>query len=222
MVEPASSSLKRLPLSTAWLLRRSRQPVLHCKQSYLLHHLEREGETPLLLSKKGWSSPRRRSTSRPPPLLPRSTADPPPLLPPRPRRQSEHCSSSGQRVKTTKSTQWKKARSQVARCPKAPKKTSEEPKTSPQAGRQLLTLKKLIDGYSAEATLPARRTKSRGDLRKHPQVKERRRLNRSKNSLKEKHPRMMKEHQKCKKKNYFSLEKDMLLKLQQRKLKKQE
>merc|ERR1711874_644880 len=30
----------------------------------------------------------------------------------------------------------------VARCPKAPKKTSEEPKTSPQAGRQLLTLKK--------------------------------------------------------------------------------
>merc|ERR1711948_93119 len=132
-------------------------------------------------------------------LLPRSTADPPPLLPPRPRRQTEHCSSSGQRVKTTKSTQWKKARSQVARCPKAPKKTPEEPKTSPQAGRQLLTLKKLVDGYSAEATLPARRTKSRGDLRKHPQVKKRRRLNRSKNSLKEKHPRMMKEHQKCKK-----------------------
>jgi len=31
---------------------------------------------------------------------------------------------------------------------------------------------------------------------------------------------MMKEHQKCKEKNYFSLEKDMLLKLQQRKLKK--
>jgi len=30
----------------------------------------------------------------------------------------------------------------VVRCPKAPKKTSEEPKTSPQAGRQLLTLKK--------------------------------------------------------------------------------
>lgn len=53
MVEPASSSLKRLPLSTAWLLRRSRQPVLHCKQSYLLHHLEREVETPLLLSKQG-------------------------------------------------------------------------------------------------------------------------------------------------------------------------
>merc|ERR1712060_471525 len=132
----------------------------------------------------------RRSTSRPPPpLLPRSTADPPPLLPPRPRRQTEHCSSSGQRVKTAKSTQWKKARSQVARCPK----------TSPQAGRQLLTLKKLVDGYSAEATLPARRTKSRGDLRKHPQVKKRRRLNRSKNSLKEQHPRMMKEHQKCKK-----------------------
>jgi hypothetical protein len=103
-------------------------------------------------------------------------------------------------VKTTKSTQWKKARSQVARCPKAPKKTPEEPKTSPQAGWQLLTLKKLFDGYSAEATLPARRTKSRGDLRKHPQVKKRRRLNRSKNSLKEKHPRMMKEHQKCKKK----------------------
>jgi hypothetical protein len=72
-----------------------------------------------------------------------------------------------------------------------------------RAGRQLLTLKKLFDGYSAEATLPARRTKSRGDLRKHPQVKERRRLNRSKNSLKEKHPRMMKEHQKCKKKELF-------------------
>merc|ERR1712018_606179 len=156
-------------------------------------------------------------------LLPRSTADPP-LPPPTPRRQkSEHCSSSRQRVKTTKSTQWKKARSQVARCPKAPKKTPEEPKTSQaQAGRQLLTLKKLIDGYSAEATLPARRTKSRGDLRKHPQVKKRRRLNRSKNSLKEKHPRMMKEHQKCKKKNYFSLEKDTLLKLQRRKLEKKQ
>merc|ERR1711988_1778947 len=132
-------------------------------------------------------------------LLQRSTADPPPLPPPPRRQKSEHCSSSGRRVKTTKSTQWKKARSQVARCPKAPKKTPEEPKTSPQAGRQLLTLKNLIDGYSAEATLPARRTKSRGDLRKHPQVKKRRRLNRSKNSLKEKHPRMMKEHQKCKK-----------------------
>ena len=144
MVEPASSSLKRLPLSTAWLLRRSRQPVLHCKQSYLLHHLERERLTRLLLSKKGWSSPRRRSTSPPPLLLPRSTADPPPLLPPRPRRQTEHCSSSGRRVKTTKSTQWKKTRSQVARCPKAPKKTPEEPKTSPQAGRQLLTLKKTL------------------------------------------------------------------------------
>merc|ERR1712014_551549 len=142
-------------------------------------------------------------------LLPRSTADPPPLPPPTRRQTSEHCSSSRQRVKTTKSTQWKKARGKVARCPKkAPKKTPEEPKTSQaQAGWQLLTLKKLIDGYSAEATLPARRTKSRGDLRKHPQVKKRRRLNRSKNSLKEKHPRMMKEHQKCKKKNYFSLEK---------------
>jgi len=31
---------------------------------------------------------------------------------------------------------------------------------------------------------------------------------------------MMKEHQKCKEKNYFSLEKDTLLKLQPRKLKK--
>merc|ERR1712141_950276 len=82
----------------------------------------------------------------------------------------------GQRVKTTKSTQWKKARSQVARCPKAPKKTPEEPKTSPQAGRQLLTLKKLVDGYSAEATIPARRTKSRGDLRKHPQVKKKKKI----------------------------------------------
>merc|ERR1712013_775724 len=92
-----------------------------------------------------------------------------------------------------------KARSQVASCLKAPKKKPEEPKTSQaQAGRQLLTLKKLFDGYSAEATLPARQTKSRGDLRKHPQVEKRRRLNRSKNSLKEKHPRMMKEHQKCK------------------------
>merc|ERR1711874_235396 len=50
----------------------------------------------------------------------------------------------GQRVKTAKSTQWKKARSQVARCPKAPKKTPEEPKTSPQAGRQVLTLKKTL------------------------------------------------------------------------------
>lgn len=30
----------------------------------------------------------------------------------------------------------------------------------------------------------------------------------------------MKEHQKCKEKNYFSLEKDTLLKLQPRKLKK--
>merc|ERR1712062_482781 len=79
------------------------------------------------------------------------------------------------------------------------RKPHEEPRTSPQAGRVLLTLKKLVDGYTAEATLPARRTKSRGDLRKHPQVKKKRRLNRSKNSLKEKHPRMMKEHQKCKK-----------------------
>ena len=50
----------------------------------------------------------------------------------------------GRRVKTTKSTQWKKTRSQVARCPKAPKKTPEEPKTSPQAGRQVLTLKKTL------------------------------------------------------------------------------
>ena len=50
----------------------------------------------------------------------------------------------GRRVKTTKSTQWKKTRSQVARCPKAPKKTPEEPKTSPQAGWQLLTLKKTL------------------------------------------------------------------------------
>ena len=43
-------------------------------------------------------------------LLPRSTADPPPLPPPTRRQTSEHCSSSRQRVKTTKSTQWKKAR----------------------------------------------------------------------------------------------------------------
>merc|ERR1712107_90635 len=76
-------------------------------------------------------------------LLPRSTADPLPLPPPTRRQTSEHCSSSRQRVKTAKSTQWKKARSQVARCSKAPKKTPEEPKTSQaQAGWQLLTLKK--------------------------------------------------------------------------------
>merc|ERR1712004_264658 len=62
------------------------------------------------------------------------------------------------------------------------RKPHEEPRTSPQAGRLLLTLKKLVDGYSAEATLPARRTKSRGDLRKHPQVKKKKKINRSKNS----------------------------------------
>jgi len=45
-----------------------------------------------------------------------------------------------------------------------------------RAGRQLLTLKKLFDGYSAEATLPARRTKSRGDLRKNPQVKKKKKI----------------------------------------------
>ena len=59
----------------------------------------------------------------PPPLLPRSTADPPPLLPPRPRRQTEHCSSSGRRVKTTKSTQWKKARGSC----KMPEGSEENP-----------------------------------------------------------------------------------------------
>merc|ERR1712107_745322 len=128
-----------------------------------------------------------------------STADPPPLPPPPRRQKSEHYSSSGRRVKTTKSTQWKKARGSCKMLEGSEEKTPEEPKTSPQVGRQLLTLKNLIDGYSAEATLPARRTKSRRDLRKHPQVEKRRRLNRSKNSLKEKHPRMMKEHQKCKK-----------------------
>merc|ERR1711972_893970 len=105
-------------------------------------HLERE--TPLLLSKKGLILSKAEIDLPPTTsLLQRSTADPPPLPPPPRRQKSEHCSSSGQRVKTTKSTQWKKARSQVARCPKAPKKTPEEPKTSQaQAGRQLLTLKK--------------------------------------------------------------------------------
>jgi len=46
-------------------------------------------------------------------LLPRSTADPPPLPPPTRRQTSEHCSSFGQRVKTTKSTQWKKSPRQL-------------------------------------------------------------------------------------------------------------
>jgi len=126
MVEPASS-LKRLPLSTAWLLRRSRQPVLHCKQSYLLHHLNTT-----------W---RGRDSSPPEQeglILSKTEIDPPPTT----SAAKKHSRSSataatktkeadiralqqlpGRRVKTTKSTQWKKARSQVARCPKAPKKT---------------------------------------------------------------------------------------------------
>merc|ERR1712117_621378 len=133
--------------STAWLLRRSRQPVLNvnnhtCSTTSTPGERGRDSSPPeqkgLILSKTEIDLPPTTS------LLPRSTADPPPLLPPPPRRQkSEHCSSSGRRVKTTKSTQWKKARSQVASCLKAPKKTPEEPKTSQaQAGRQLLTLKK--------------------------------------------------------------------------------
>merc|ERR1719336_2837122 len=117
----------------------------------------------------------------------------------RSRQKSEHCSSSGQRVKTAKSTQWKKARGSC----KMPEGSEENPRGAEDLASTSRAAtanpKKLVDGYSAEASLPARRTKSRGDLRKHPQVKKRRRLNRSKNSLKEKHPRMMKEHQKCKK-----------------------
>jgi len=57
-------------------------------------------------------------------LLPRSTADPPPLPPPPRRQKSEHCSSSGQRVKTTKSTQWKKARGSC----KMPEGSEENPR----------------------------------------------------------------------------------------------
>merc|ERR1719370_1531502 len=145
MVEPASSSLKRLPLSTAWLLRRSRQPVLHCKQSYLLHHLtttwrERDCSPPeqegLILSKTEIDLPPTTTSAAKKHSRPSATAAAKTKEADRALQQLP-----GQRVKTTKSTQWKKARSQVARCPKAPKKTPEEPKTSPQAGRQLLTLK---------------------------------------------------------------------------------
>merc|ERR1712117_408425 len=57
-------------------------------------------------------------------LLPRSTADPPPLPPPPRRQKSEHCSSFGQRVKTTKSTQWKKARGGC----KMPEDSEENPR----------------------------------------------------------------------------------------------
>merc|ERR1712062_826073 len=141
MVEPASSSLKRLPLSTAWLLRRSRQPVLHCKQSYLLHHLNTTWR------ERDCSPPEQEGL-----ILSKTEIDPPPTT----SAAKKHSRPSA--TAATKTTQWKKARSQVARCPKAPKKTPEEPKTSPQAGRLLLTLKKLFDGYPAEATIPARRT----------------------------------------------------------------
>jgi len=95
-----------------------------------------------------------------------------------------------------------------------PRRASSEPTTNPK--------NPATDGYSAEAPLPARRT-VQGEIEENilgSRKEDRRRLNRSKNSLKEKHPRMMKEHQKCKEKNYFSLEKDTLLKLQRRKLKK--
>jgi len=94
--------------------------------------------------------------------------------------------------------------------------SSEPPSTNPKNPE--------TDGYSAEAPLPARRT-VQGEIEENilgSRNEDQRRLNRSKNSLKEKHPRMMKEHQKCKEKNYFSLEKDTLLKLQRRKLKKKQ
>ena len=202
MVEPASSSLKRLPLSTAWLLRRSRQPVLCKQQSYLLHHLTTWRER--LLS--SWA---RR-------VDPLQDGDRPPthhLCCQEAQQTLRHCCRRDQGGKSQSTAaapgdEWRPQSPLSGKKPEAKLqvawrlrgKKPEEPKTSQaQAGRQLLTLKKLVDGYSAEATLPARRTKSRGDLRKHPQVEKRRRLNRSKNSLKEKHPRMMKEHQKCKK-----------------------
>merc|ERR1712107_138198 len=51
-------------------------------------------------------------------------ADPPPLPPPPRRQKSEHCSSSGRRVKTTKSTQWKKARGSC----KMPEGSEENPR----------------------------------------------------------------------------------------------
>merc|ERR1711962_1612887 len=131
MVEPASSSLKRLPLSTAWLLRRSRQPVLHCKQSYLLRHLTttwRESKQGLILSKTEIDLPPTISAANMMHSRPSATAA-------TKTKESDRALQQlpGRRVKTTKSTQWKKARSQVARCPKAPKKTPEEPKTSPLA-----------------------------------------------------------------------------------------
>jgi len=127
MVEPASSSLKRLPLSTAWLLRRSRQPVLNvnnhtCSTTSTPGERGRDSSPPeqegLILSKTEIDLPPTTS------LLPRSTADPPPLPPPPRRQKSEHCSSSGQRVKTTKSTQWKKARGSC----KMPEGSEENPR----------------------------------------------------------------------------------------------
>merc|ERR1711910_267862 len=145
MVEPASSSLKRLPLSTAWLLRRSRQPVLHCKQSYLLHHLNTT-----------W----RETDSSPPEqeglILSKTEIDLPPTI--SAAKKHSRSSATAAATKTKEADRalqqlWatsedrkvhsvEKSPRHVARCPKAPKKTSEEPKTSPQAGRQLLTLKK--------------------------------------------------------------------------------
>ena len=127
MVEPASSSLKRLPLSTAWLLRRSRQPVLNvnnhnCSTTSTPGERGRDSSPPeqegLILSKTEIDLPPTTS------LLPRSTADPPPLPPPTRRQTSEHCSSSRQRVKTTKSTQWKKARGSC----KMPEGSEENPR----------------------------------------------------------------------------------------------
>merc|ERR1711953_1469773 len=104
-----------------------------------------EVETPLLLSKEGL-------------ILSKTEIDLPPTLSAAKKHSRPSATAAaatkeadralqqlpGRRVKTTKSTQWKETRSQVARCPKAPKKTPEEPKTSPQAGRQVLTLKKTL------------------------------------------------------------------------------
>merc|ERR1712203_778298 len=138
MVEPASSSLKRLPLSTAWLLRRSRQPVL-CKQSYLLHHPTtwRERGSPLLLSKEGL-------------ILSKTEIDLPPTISAA-KKHSRPSAAAAATKEAVRALQQLRATSEdhnvhsvkksprQLQCSKAPKKTHEEPKTSPQAGRQLLT-----------------------------------------------------------------------------------
>merc|ERR1711994_1156232 len=98
-----------------------------------------EQEQGLILSKTEIDLP------QPPPLLPRKHSRPSATAAAKTKEADRALQQlPGRRVRTTKSTQWKKARSQVARCPKAPKKTPEEPKTSPQAGRLLLTLKKTL------------------------------------------------------------------------------